>query len=423
MNYRIMDVIVIGAGHAGLSISHHLKKSHLDHIVFEQGKIGDTWRNQRWDSFKLNTPNKVNLLPGQKNGFSDPDGFSTASEFVSFLEGYSRAFQLPVVENCKVLSVESIPGSSDFSVCVSEKGSIKYYRSRQLVVASGAQNKKNIPAFAGNISPDILQLHSGGYRNAFQLPDGAVLIVGSAQSGVQIAEDLIGRGKQVYISTSKVARVPRRYRGKDIVDWLTMSGFYDMRTSDVTDPNILTMKQPQVSNTGRRGHSLSLQGLARNGAVILGKVEIADKKTIFLQPNAATHIRFADEFSKKVKLMIDEYIQKSQLYAPLPEVDPDDEPDDPAISASTVTTLNLSKNNITSVIWTTGFTGDFTYLKFPLFSNDGIIKHSEGISGIKGLYFLGLPWLRKRKSGIIPGIMEDAGFIADKILAYSKNAI
>jgi putative flavoprotein involved in K+ transport len=423
MNSTVLDVIVIGAGHAGLSISHNLEKVHLDHIVFEKGKIGDTWRNQRWDSFKLNTPNKVNLLPGQENGFSDPEGFSTASEFVSFLEGYSKAFQLPVVENCKVLSVESIPGSIDFSVCVSEKDSVKYYRSKQLVVASGAQNKKNIPAFARNISSEILQLHSGEYRNVSQLSDGAVLIVGSAQSGVQIAEDLIGRGKEVFISTSKVARVPRRYRGKDIVDWLTLSGFYDMRTSDVTDPNILTMKQPQVSNTGSRGHSLSLQGLARYGAVILGKVEIADEKTIFLQPNAATHIRFADEFSKKVKLMIDEYIQKSQLYAPLPEEDPDDEPDDPAISASTVTTLNLSKSNITSVIWTTGFTGDFTYMKLPVFSNDEIIKHNEGISGIKGLYFLGFPWLRKRKSGIIPGIKEDAGFIADKILAYSKNAI
>ncbi len=423
MKNSVLDVIVIGAGHAGLSISQHLEKLHLSHIVFEKGKIGDTWHNQRWDSFKLNTPNKVNSLPGLENGFTDAEGFCSASEFVSYLEGYSKIFQLPVVENCEVLSVESIPGSKDFSVCVSNNGSAKFYRSKQLVVASGAQNKMNIPSFAGNISSEILQLHSGEYRNASQLPDGAVLVVGGAQSGVQIAEDLIAGGRKVYISTSNTARVPRRYRGKDIVDWLIITGFYDLRTTDVTDSKILTMKQPQISNRGFRGHTLSLQGLARNGAVILGKSENADDKTIYLRPDAPAHIRFADEFSKKVKMMVNEYIQKKQLNAPLPEEDPDDEPDDQALSASNVTALNLTKNNITSVIWTTGFTGDFSYLKLPVFNNDGKLNHSEGISNIEGLYFLGNPWLRKRKSGIILGIEEDAGFIAEKILAFSKNGI
>jgi putative flavoprotein involved in K+ transport len=423
MKNSVLDVIVIGAGHAGLSISHHLKNLNLSHIIFERGRIGDTWRNQRWDSFKLNTPNKVNSLPGRENGFSDAEGFCSASEFVSYLESYKGIFQLPVVENCEVLSVKSIPGSKDFSVSVSDNGSSKFYRSRQVVVASGAQNKMNIPSFAVNISSGILQLHAGDYRNASQLPGGAVLVVGGAQSGVQIAEDLIAADRKVFISTSNAARVPRRYRGKDIVDWLIITGFYDLRTIDVTDPGILTMKQPQISNSGFRGHTLSLQGLARNGAVILGKSENADDKTIFLQPDAAAHIRFADEFSKKVKIMVNEYIQKKQLNAPLPEEDPDDEPDDQALSASNVTALNLKKNNITSIIWTTGFIGDFSYLKLPVFNNHGKLNHSEGISDIEGLYFLGNPWLRKRKSGIILGIKEDAGFIAEKILAYSKNGI
>jgi putative flavoprotein involved in K+ transport len=420
MNTSVLDVIVIGAGHAGLSISYHLKKLNLNHVVFEQGKIGDSWRNQRWDSFKLNTANKVNLLPGQEYITSDEEGFSSASEFVSSLEDYSRTFHLPVFENCEVLSVERIPDSKDFAVCVSENGSAKFYRGKQIVVASGALNKKNIPSFAEILSPEVHQLHASEYRNAALLPDGAVLVVGSAQSGIQIAEDLIACAKKVFISTSQVVRVPRRYRGKDIVDWLILTGFYDMRTTDVTDPQILTMKQPQVSNVGLRGHTLSLQALARNGAIILGKTEFVDSTTVFLQHDAATHIKFADESSKKMKEMIDHYIKRSHLYAPTPEEDFADEPDEKASCASDVTSLNLIENNITSIIWTTGFVGNFSYLKIPIFNEDKTLKHHDGISDTEGLYFLGLPWLRKRKSGIILGIREDAEFIAWKLFAQCR---
>ena len=161
----VLDVIVIGAGHAGLSISYYLKKLHLDHIVFEQGKIGNSWRNQRWDSFKLNTPNKFNLLPGQENIFSDAEGFSSALDFVCLLQDYHKKFDLPVVENSRVLSVDNVSGSKYFSVCVSENGTVKYYSSKQLVIASGGQNIKNIPSFAKNISEDVLQLHACEYRN------------------------------------------------------------------------------------------------------------------------------------------------------------------------------------------------------------------------------------------------------------------
>ncbi len=412
----ILDVIVIGAGHAGLSISYHLKKLRLSHIVLEKGKIGDTWRNQRWDSFKMNTPNKVNSLPGQENIFSDAEGFCTASEFTSMLESYSGTFHLPVIVDCEVLRVESIPDSKGFSVFVSEKGSTKYYRSKKVIVASGAQNKKKVPLFAKDISPEILQLHSCEYRNASLLPEGAVLVVGSGQSGVQIAEDLLDKGRKVFISTSQVSRVPRRYRGKDIVEWFSLSGFWDLRTADVKDPQILMMKQPQISTGGIRGHTLSLQGLARDGAVILGKTENANKAFVFLEPDAATNVKFADESSRKIKMMINGFIERSLLYAPPPEEDTDDNPDETAACASAATFLNLKENNITSVIWTTGFTGDFSYLKLPIFNDGGILIHHEGVSDIEGLYFLGHPWLRKRKSGIILGIKEDAEFIARKIL-------
>jgi putative flavoprotein involved in K+ transport len=163
-----------------------------------------------------------------------------------------------------------------------------------------------------------------------------------------------------------------------------------------------------------------LQALARKGAVILGKTESADSVTVSLQPDAAAHIKFADESSKKIKQMIDEYIQKSHLYAPPPEEDPDDDPDETASCASTVSSLNLKENNITSIIWTTGFVGDFRYLKLPVFNNYGILNHQNGISDIAGLYFLGFPWLRNRKSGIILGIREDAEFITEKLSAHYR---
>ena len=418
MNASILDVIVVGAGHAGLSISYHLKDHHLSHLVLEKSRIGDTWHNQRWDSFKLNTPNKWNLLPGQENMFSDPDGFCSAPDFAAFLERYYVKFQLPVIENCEVLSVECVPESNEFSVHASENGNAKNYRCKQIVIASGGQNIKSFPSFARNIPPEIVQLHTNEYRNASALPDGAILVIGSAQSGAQIAEDLIVDDRKVFISTSQVPRVPRRYRGKDIVDWLVLSGFYDLQKNDVTDPLILKMKQPQVSTVGLQGHTLSLQGLAHNGAVILGKTENTNGAVIFLQPNAATNIRYADEFSKKTKLMIDDYIQKSQLNAPPPEEDPYDYPDETASFASGSTSLNLKENKITSIIWATGFTGDFSYLKLPVFNVNGMLSHNNGISEIEGLYFLGLPWLRKRKSGIILGIEEDAGFMAKQILDY-----
>jgi putative flavoprotein involved in K+ transport len=417
MNTSVLDVIVIGAGHAGLSVSYQLKKLHLAHIVFEKGKIGDTWRNQRWDSFRFNTTNRVNLLPGQANIFSEAEGFCSAPEFVDSLDGYARTFQLPVVENCKVLSVEKIPDLNEFQVAVSENGSAKYYRSKQIVVASGGQNIKNIPLFAGNISPEILQLHTSEYRNSSLLPEGSILVIGSAQSGVQVAEDLIDNGREVFISTSRVTRVPRRYRGSDIVDWLILTGFYDTQTNDVSDSQILEMKFPQISGTGLRGHTLSLQSLAQKGVVVLGKTGNADGDTVYIQPDVVEHVNFADESSGKVKDMIDLYIRKSGLYVPPNEKDTADIPDRAATCASTVTSLNIRENDITSIIWSTGYSGDFSYLKLPVFNEFGMLKYQNGISDIEGLYFLGLPWLRKRKSGIILGIREDSEFVAEKILA------
>jgi putative flavoprotein involved in K+ transport len=409
----VLDVAVIGAGQAGLGISYFLTHLGVRHIVFERGRIGETWRTQRWASFVMNSPNRFNTLPGDAYAGANPDGFDPAGSFVSYLEDYASRFQLPVQENARVVSVESVhPG---YRVTAHIDGRARQYTCRQVVAASGAMNEPKIPPFAKEISPHIRQYHAGEYRTPADLPDGAVLVVGSAQSGLQVAEELIEAGKRVYLSTSAVGRVPRRYRGKDIFDWLLRVGFFDLRTDEVTDPRELELKQPLVSGVGPLGHTHSLQSLARRGAVIIGKIDRIRGDRVDFQPNAPDHIRFGDDVSRRIKGMIDGFIAAQGLDSPPPEADPADEPDLNATCASSMRTLDLDAEHIRSVVWATGFAADFSYLKDGLVYRNGKPQHRNGIANIRGLYVLGLPWLRKRKSGIINGIEEDATFIAQNV--------
>lgn len=200
------DVIVVGAGQAGLSISYFLNSLNLRHVVFERGRIGETWKSQRWDSFALNTPNWMSMLPGHDYEGNNPGGFYSLKDFTMMLNEYAARFDLPIIENAKVLSIEKTGDSKLFSISVSENGKVKNYLSRQVVVASGIMNEKKIPSITENISRDIAQIHTSEYRNPSQLQEGAVLVVGSGQSGCQITEDLIDGGRKVFLSTSMVAR-------------------------------------------------------------------------------------------------------------------------------------------------------------------------------------------------------------------------
>lgn len=421
MNDVMYDVLVVGGGHAGLGASYYLKKLNLSHLVFEQARIGNSWSSMRWDSFKLNTPLKMSTLPGLDVKNQDLEGFLLNREFVSILEEYVWKYELPVRENSQVLKVERASDPDVFSMTVSTNGKTEKYQCKQVVIASGACSRELVPGISKGVSPDIVQMHAGEYRHAGVLPEGAVLVVGSGQSGVQITEDLLDSEKEVFLSTSKVARVPRRYRGKDVMDWLQMTGFMDQRIEEVDDPKVLAMKQPQISGIGQRGKTVSLQSLAARGAVILGKAISIEEDLVSLQPNAAAHIKFGDGFSQMVKGMIEEYIGKAQIDAPAPELDPNDVPDEHASYASGETSLNLKEKGITAIIWSTGFTGDFSYIKLPVFDEYGQPVHRGGVTDVRGLYFLGLPWLRKRKSALIYGIEEDAEYICRKIKTLSEG--
>jgi len=416
MPESVVDVAVIGGGHAGLATSRLLAGAGVRHVVFEKARIGETWRTQRWDSFALNSPNKFNTLPGDTYLGSDPDGFATAGAFVSYLEDYAARHHLPVEENSRVASV--VRSGDAFHLIVESGGASRRYTSSQVVIASGSMNELKAPAFASAIPPKIKQFHAGSYKSAAALPKGAVLVVGSAQSGLQLAEDLLDAGRRVFLSTSAVGRVPRRYRGRDILDWLIDSGFYDAKTEDIADPKILDLKQPQVSGVGPMGHTISIQSLASKGAVVVGKTIGAKGGVIELLPNAAEHVRFSDEFSASVKIMIEQYIAEHHLDAPPPALDPADEPDDKAAVTSTATSLDLRKEGITSIVWATGFTGDFSYLMGHPFDRTGKPVHRNGIMNFPGLYIVGIPWLRTRKSGIVWGVNDDAPFINECVKLF-----
>jgi putative flavoprotein involved in K+ transport len=420
MKQIIYDVIVIGAGYSGLCASYHLKKYGLRHIVFERGRIGESWRSQRWDNFHFNSTNKLNVLPGEKEP-DDPDEFGLVPQFVSSLEQYVLKHQLPVKGDSNVISVEK--NGEFFQITISANNGIKTYYSMQVLIASGVANEINIPYVAKNISKDIKQLHTCEYKNAGQLPAGAVLVVGGGQSGIQIAEDLLHAGKKVYLSTSKVGRIPRWYRGKDIFYWVKEIKIYEIKIEELKDPEMANARPPHVSGTGTGKHSLSLQSLAKQGAVILGKLTDSDKGNVFFKPNAAEHVKFADDFSQQMKRMIDDYIRENNLPAPSPHDDEADLPDVDAACASSITVLDLKENNINTIIWSTGFTADHSYIKLPVFDKDGELKHKDGIPEFPGIYFLGYPWLRSRQSPILFGIIVDAEFVVDKIYEYAKEKI
>jgi putative flavoprotein involved in K+ transport len=420
MREQMFDVIVVGGGYAGLAASYHLKKNGVDHLVFERGRIGESWRSQRWDSFRTNSTNKLNILPGQEwTDQSTADAFATITDLVSSFEEYSSTHQLPVVQNANVVSIEK--QGDLFHIVVSSNDVRTNYRSKQILVASGAANKIKLPELSKNVSPDIMQFHASQYRNAAALPKGAVLVVGSAQSGCQIAEDLLDAGKQVYLSTSMVGRFPRWYRGKDIFYWLIDTRFYDIKASDVEDPELFEARPPQISGTGTGKNSLSLQSLGRKGGIILGRLENADKYNFSFQPNAVDHVKYADNYSKKIKDMIDDFIVANHLSAPPPHDDPADIADVKAGCASSITSLNLRESNITAIIWSTGFDADFSYLKLPVFNSNGKLMHEDGIPHFRGLYFIGYPWLRSRRSTILFGIIDDVQFIVNRMRKDLEN--
>lgn len=412
----MMDLVIVGAGHAGLAASQVAAAASLEHVVLERGEVGESWRTQRWDSFTMNTPNAMNRLPGTSYRGDAPEAFEPRDAWVERLGRYVAEHALPVRTRTVVTAVEQRDGGF---VITTDRDRLS---ARSVIVASGISNAPKAPATAAGMDRRIKPVPTASYRNPGQLPPGAVLVVGSAQSGVQIVEDLLDGGREVYLSTGRVARAPRRLRGRDTLSWLCETGWMDQRPADLPDPAMQRWANPQISGVGPLGHTVSLQGLAARGVTLLGRFESADGTRARFAPDLPQNIAFADAGSQRMRQQVDEHIAQRGITAPASDPDPADVPVEDPTSFTAPTELDLFDRGIRSVIFSTGFSADFSWLRVPVLDEPGAPRHEDGRSPVAGVWFLGFPWLRTRKSGNVWGAYEDAVAIVGEVVARCRTA-
>ncbi len=412
----MIEAVVVGAGQAGLAASYHLRRRGIDHVVLERDRVGESWRSQRWDSFVLNTPSWMNLLPGEAEPVEARDEFLGRDAFVDHLEAYVRERQLPIREGAEVTEVLPHGQDRSFSVRVRSRAGDDELSTRSVIVASGGQRVPRIPAIAGSLPAGIVQLSGAGYRAPGDLPPGAVLVVGSAQTGVQVVEDLLGAGRRVYLCTSAVGRFPRRYRGRDVLEWLIDAGIFDIPTERLPDPSVRFRPTPLVSGVGPLGHSVSLQGLAAQGATLLGRpIEVIGDRLRF-DRSVGANVAFGDRGSAETKAEIDKSLRaRRDRLPPIGPDDPADRPHPDPLSIPSPEELDLVAAGVTSIVWTTGFRGDFGYLPRSILDEAGQPVQVHGITSMPGVFCVGLPWMIRRRSALISGVDADAAFIVEHL--------
>ena len=342
-----IDVVVVGAGQAGLAVSYHLRAFGVEHIVLERGQIGESWRSARWNSFTLVTPSWMTRLPGYLLAAGAGADFLSRDSVLAMLEQFAHG--LPVRTGVEVVSVTA--GDRGYQV-VTPDGIVA---ARAVVIAGGGQRSPAIPAVASRLPAELHQCHAGDYRSPGALPQGAVLVVGSGQSGTQIADELATAGREVMLATGRVARVPRSHRGRDIHEWSVDLGLYDQPVEAITDPAEFREPHPMLSGA-RGGHTVALQQLSRDGVRLLGRLIDAEGTRLRFAPDLPENMRYADQRATGVRRAVDEYVARAGIAAPPPDTDPVErplrEPQDSPLQ------LDSHAEQIGSVIWCTGFGPD-----------------------------------------------------------------
>ncbi len=398
-------VAVIGGGQAGLSASFWLKEVGCDHVVFDRGRTGDTWRH-RWDSFCLVSPNWSLNLPGFPYAGDDPDGFIPRDAIAAYVEAYRRSFDPPVMDSIEVTSLRPAPGKWEL---VTTDGS---WTADNVVVATGPFPIPSIPDLATGLDPGIVQLHSHDYRNPSQPPEGAVLVVGSAQSGCQIVDDMHLAGREVWLSVSSAGRAPRRYRGHDGAWWLRELGFIDHPIDEPPlDPAVRFMSNGHVS--GRDGgKDLNLRAFGRDGVKLVGRLLEATGSGARFSADLEERLEAADQGSARIESMIDEFIESHGIEAPkddLPPVvwSPDGAPE----------RVDLAAEGISTIVWATGYHLDFSWIQAPVFGPRDYPNQRRGVTEAEGLYFVGLNGLHSIGSGLFWGVGRDAEYVVRHLAA------
>jgi putative flavoprotein involved in K+ transport len=350
-------------------------------------------------------------MPGAQYAGNDPSGFLPLAEVIRYFDDYVERFRLPVRCGVEVLSVEK-PG--DWYLLNTSEGD---YQAENVVIATGLYQAPKIPRFSQRIPPEILQIHSMEYKNPSQLPAGAVLVVGTGQSGAQIAEELYQNGRKVYLSIGSAGRVPRRYRGRDINDWFTRMGMFDTKVEELKSPADKFQAHPQISGKNG-GTSLNLHQFARDGVILLGHVRDARDGRLILAPDLKESLAKVDQFEITALKAVDDYIRGCGLNAPaetLPQLQD-------GYTQEVVTELDLYASGISTIIWAIGYSFDFSFVHVPVLDCDGYPIQKRGVTNYDGLYFLGMPWLHSRGSGILLGVGDDAGYIAQHLAARNIPA-
>jgi putative flavoprotein involved in K+ transport len=388
-------------------MSYCLTQAGIAHVVFEKRRIAHAWRSERWDSFCLVTPNWQCKLPGNPYSGPDPDGFMPRDEIVSYVESYAESFGAPVREGVGVTRL-SRHGAHAFLVETAEES----VTADAVVMAVGGYHTPNIPRSAERLPSSIKQVHSSGYRNAAQLPPGAVLVVGSGQSGCQIAEDLHLAGRRVHLVVGSAPRCPRVYRGRDAVDWLADLGQYDLPV-DRHPKREAVRRQANHYLTGRDGgRDIDLRKFASEGMILHGRLADITDGTLRFGDDLAKNLDGADTVYNGICDLIDRHIADQNIAAPPPSrYTPVWHPE------NSIASLDPAAAGIGSVVWATGFRSNWSWVDVPIFDGNGYPTHRRGITAQPGLYVLGLPWLYTWGSGRFVGVGRDAEYLAHDIAA------
>jgi putative flavoprotein involved in K+ transport len=404
-----VDVLVVGAGHSGLAMSSLLTHESREHLVVEaRDRLGGGWQD-RWDEFTLVTPNWTASFPGWAYDGPDPDGFMGRGEIAARVARYAEVVAAPVALGTEVRRLTPVDPAG-FRVETS-RGELD---ARQVVVATGSYHKPRIPAWAGNVSGRVTQLHAHDYRNQAALPDGGVLVVGSGQTGLQLAEELFEAGRRVYISVGSAGRIPRRYRGRDIFGWLVdviRDGAAHGVTLPTADelPNPARRFNPMPALTGRNGgHDTNLRRYAASGMTLAGRLTGAEGERLTFAADLALNLERADSFfDERFRDVVDGYIERAGIEAPSAEDVPF------AYQPEELTELNLLRAGVSTVIWATGYDLDYGWIDAPILDELGYPRNARGVAAVPGLYFLGLLWQHSQASASLVGPELDGPYLVE----------
>ncbi len=401
--------VIIGAGHAGLAMSRCLAERSIDHVVLERGEVANSWRTERWDSLRLLTPNWQSRLPGFGYDGEDPDGFRDMPETIAFITRYAKAIRAPVETHTTVTSVKAMDEGYRVST---DRGS---WETKAVVIASGACNTPSVPRVADLVPAGIDTLTPMEYRNPEQLAEGGVLIVGASATGSQIADEVHRSGRPVTLSVGEHVRVPRVYRGRDIEWWMDRCGVLDERYDEVDNlDRVRSLPSLQLAGSEDR-HTVDLNSLTAIGVKLIGRLAGIQQGTAQLSGSLPNVCALADLKMNRLLDRIDEWVLENGLEG---TVEPAHRFEPTRVEASPPLGVDLTSGEIRTIMWATGFRPDHSWIEVPVFDRKGRIRHDGGVVEAPGMYLMGIPFLRRRKSSLIDGAGDDARDLSAHLAGY-----